>query len=157
MANVPSTYEAMGTRLGTQLRGYLLDTNVVSETRKMQPAGQVLHWLKSLESSQLYLSVLSLGELRKGVAIKKHKDPDAGRRLEEWVDGLEYGFADRILDVDATVARIWGALSAQRTGPVVDTLLAATAIANQLALVTRNVLDVRDIRLQVVNPWQPIF
>jgi predicted nucleic acid-binding protein len=134
-------------------RGYLLDTDVLWETRKTKPAGEVIHWLNKAEPSELYVSVLALGELRKGVAVKHPIDPDMARKLGDWVDGLEYSFADRILDVDATTARIWGELTAERSRPVVDTLLAATAIAQNLVLVTRNVDEVRDIKLRVINPW----
>jgi toxin FitB len=137
----------------TQLRGYLLDTNVVSESRKARAAGELLHWLRATEPSELYLSVLTLGELRKGVAIKQRTDPYAARKLGNWVDGLQYSFAGQILDVDAATAQIWGELSAERSRPPVDTLLAATAIAHGLAFVTRNVYDVRDLPLQVLNPW----
>jgi toxin FitB len=97
--------------------------------------------------------VLSLGELRKGVALKSQSDADAAKRLGTWVDGLEYSFGDRILGIDADTARLWGELSAERPRPVVDTLLAATAVVHGLAFVTRNTGHVKDIKLRLVNPW----
>jgi len=132
---------------------YLLDTTVVSETRKKRPDGKVLEFLNGAESSTLYLSVLTLGELRRGVAQKQRSDPAAELHLASWVDGIEFSFADRILGIDAATARVWGELSAQRFRPVLDTLLAATAIAHTLTLVTRNTSDVHDIDVPLLNPF----
>ena len=133
---------------------YLLDTNILSETRRKQPDQQVVAFLSAAEPSALYISVLTLGELRKGVALKKRTDPDTAKRLAHWVDGLEYSFADRILGINAATATIWGELSAQRPRPVIDTLLAATAIAYDLILVTRNTADVQDTKVSLLNPWK---
>jgi len=133
---------------------YLLDTNVVSETRKNQANPRVLSFLSAAESSSLFLSVLTIGELRKGVANKKRTDVSGAKRIGAWVDGLEGTFADRILNIDAVTARIWGELSAQRTRPVIDTLLAATALAHGLTLVTRNTSDVVDTKVKLLNPWE---
>jgi predicted nucleic acid-binding protein len=132
---------------------FLLDTNVVSEIRKSQPAGGVLLFMRKTDASALFISVLTLGELRRGASIKKRTDAELARRLAEWIEGIEYSFADRVLGVDAAIARIWGELSADRSRPVVDTLLAATAIAHNLTFVTRNVHDVNDITVDVLNPW----
>lgn len=133
---------------------YLLDTNILSETRRKQPDQRVVAFLSAAEPSTLYISVLTLGELRKGVALKKRTDPDTAKRLAHWVDGLEYSFADRILGINAATATIWGELSAQRPRPVIDTLLAATAIAYDLILVTRNTADVQDTKVSLLNPWK---
>ena len=132
---------------------YLLDTNVVGETRRKQADPGVISFLEAAESSALFVSVLTLGELRKGVAKKKLEDLDAAVRLENWVDGLEFSFTDRILGVDAAIARLWGEWSAERPRPVVDTLLAATAVVNNLTLVTRNIRDVRDTPVKLLDPW----
>lgn len=132
---------------------YLLDTNVLSETRKRQADDKVIAFLTNAHHSALYLSVLTLGELRKGVAKKQLTDPSAAKLLSGWVDGLEFSFADRIVGIDAATARLWGELSAQRSRPVVDTLLAATAIVHQLTFVTRNTGDVSDIDLKIFNPF----
>jgi toxin FitB len=133
---------------------YLLDTNVLSETRKRDAEEGVILFLSGVESSALYLSVLSLGELRKGVALKKKSDPDGAKKIAAWVDGVELSFADRVLGINAATARLWGELSAQRTRPVIDTLLAATALVHELTFVTRNTADVQDIKLKLVNPWK---
>jgi predicted nucleic acid-binding protein len=135
---------------------YLLDTNVLSETRKKKADAGVISFLEAAEASSLYISVLTLGELRKGIVSKKIKDPDpnAASRLAAWVEGLEFSFADRILGIDAATAKLWGDWSGQRPRPVVDTLLAATAVLHELTLVTRNLRDVRGIPVKLHNPWQ---
>jgi predicted nucleic acid-binding protein len=133
---------------------YLLDTNVLSETRRKQADERVISFLAAAEPSALYMSVLTLGELRKGVALKKRSDPDSAKKLGAWVDGLEFSFADRILGIDAATARLWGELSAQRPRLVIDTLLAATAVVHELTFVTRNTSDVQGIKLKLLNPWK---
>jgi hypothetical protein len=133
---------------------YLLDTNVLSETRKKQANERVISFLSTAEPSALFISVLSLGELRKGVALKIRSDADGAKRLGAWVDGLEFSFGERILGVDAAIAREWGELSAQRSRPVVDTLLAATALVHKLTLVTRNISDVHDLGVMLLDPWR---
>jgi len=132
---------------------YLLDTNVLSETRKRHADERVMAFVVDTDPSTLYLSVLTLGELRKGVALKQRSDPDAAASIAAWVDGLEFSFADRILGIDAATARLWGELSAQRPRPVIDTLLAATAVVHGLVLVTRNTSDVQDIDVKLLNPF----
>jgi hypothetical protein len=132
---------------------YLLDTNVLSETRRKKADPGVMAFLQATDSSALYLSVLTLGELRKGIAIKRRTDPTAARALAGWVEGLEFGFTDRILTVDAATARLWGDWSADRPRPVIDTLLAATAAQHALTLVTRNTRDISGLPLKVHNPW----
>jgi predicted nucleic acid-binding protein len=132
---------------------YLLDTNVLSETRKKRPDERVLAFLSNATPAALYLSCLSVGELKKGVALKMKSDPSAAKAIAGWVDGLEINFADRILTVDTASAKLWGEWSAQRPRPVVDTLLAATAVAHGLVLVTRNESDVQDLPVKVFNPW----
>lgn len=132
---------------------YLLDTNVLSETRKKKRDAGLMAFLETAEASALYVSVMTLGELRKGVAKKHREDPEAARKLAAWVKELELGFGSRILDVDAATAGLWGDWSGERPRPVVDTLLAATAVLHGLTFVTRNTRDVRGIQVKVLNPW----
>lgn len=132
---------------------YLLDTNVLSETRRKKADPGVLAFLGAADSSSLYISALTIGELRKGVAGKMRTDPMAGRSLAAWVEGLEFGFADRILGIDIAIARLWGEWSSERPRRVVDTLLAATAVMHGMTLVTRNERDVRGIQVKFHNPW----
>ena len=134
--------------------GYLLDTNVISETRKARADSGVTAFLSAAAADGLFVSVLTLGELRKGVAAKRRTDPDAADRLGAWVDGIETTFADRVLPIDAATGRRWGELSANRSLPVIDTLIAATAISRGLTLVTRNTRDVESTGVPLVDPWQ---
>jgi len=99
--------------------------------------------------------VLTLGELRKGVEVKKRSEPTAAEVLERWVDGVEKDYVDRLLGVDLATARLWGELSADRTRPAIDTLLAATAILRGMTFVIRNTADVRGIGEKALNPWDP--
>ena len=135
--------------------GYLLDTNIVSETRKRLADERVIGFLNAIESARLFLSVLTLGELRKGVAARFAEDPDAATELGAWVDTIEVTFADRVLPVSAAAGRRWGELSARRKLPVIDTLIAATALTHDLILVTRNIRDVSATGVETINPWRP--
>ena len=133
---------------------YLLDTNVLSELRRKLPDRAVLRWFAQRPSSTLYLSVLTLGEIRKGVEALA----DASRRLKllDWLETeLPAFFAGRILPVDVAVADCWGRLVAHaaRPLPAIDSLLAATAAQHGLILVTRNLRDTQGLGVQVVNPW----
>jgi toxin FitB len=134
--------------------GYLLDTNVISETRKSRSDRGVIAFLSAADAAGLFLSVLTLGELRKGVAAKRRADPAAASQLVAWVEGIETNFADRILPVDAATAICWGELSAGRSLPVIDTLIAATAMSRGLTVVTRNARDVEATGVAFVDPWQ---
>ena len=133
---------------------YLLDTNVLSELKRKSPNPRLVEWLEVKTASQLYLSVLSLGEIRKGIQTL----PDAQRRqvLVDWLETeLPAFFAGRILPVDTAVADRWGRLVAQagRPLPAIDSLLAATAIEHDLTLVTRNIRDFDDLPVDTFNPW----
>ncbi len=133
--------------------GYLLDTNVISETRKTRADSGVMAFLSAADAGGLFLSVLTLGELRKGVETRRRTDPLAADRLDAWVEEIEVTFADRVLSVDVAVARLWGELSAGRSLPVIDTLIAATAIGHGLTLVTRNTRDVESTGVLLLDPW----
>jgi len=137
--------------------GLLLDTNIISELVKPKPEPNVTAWIEATDESLLHLSVLTLGEIRKGIAVL----PDASRRvsLEAWLDrDLVLRFAERILPIDQAVADRWGRIAAQALArksplPVVDGLLAATALQHNLTLVTRNTKDVAAASVPVFNPW----
>ena len=133
--------------------GYLLDTNIISETRKKRPFEGVVDFLAAADDEALFLSVLTLGELRKGVQAKRRIEPVIADELAAWVDGIEQLFADRILPIDVAAARLWGELSAARSVPVVDTLIAATALTRGLTLVTRNVRDFQAAGASLIDPW----
>ena len=133
---------------------YLLDTNVLSELCRKVPDAGVVEWFAHRPASTLYLSVLTLGELRKGIA----GIADVVRRmtLSDWLETeLPVFFAGRILAVDAQVADRWGRLvaTAGRPLPAIESLLGATAAQHGLSMVTRNSRDFAGLGLEVVNPW----
>lgn len=133
---------------------YLIDTNVLSELRRRDPDVNVVRWMVDRPATALYLSVLTLGELRKGV--EGLAEGDRKRRRLDWLEiELPTFFAGRILPVDAAVAERWGRLLAQagRPLPAIDSLLAATALAHGLTLVTRNLRDFQHPDLTVLDPW----
>jgi len=134
---------------------YLLDTNVVSELRSRRPNERVLAFASVVKADSLFISVMTLGELQKGLALKRPSDAAAAARLTSWIDSLYLQFANRIVDLDLATATLWGELSAIRTRPLVDTLLAATAIVHNFTLVTRNTRNVEDTGVHLLNPWQP--
>jgi hypothetical protein len=133
---------------------YLIDTNVISELARPKPAASVMAWFAEVADEDLHLSVLTLGELRRGV----ERLPPGTRKekLRTWLeDELPAWFGARLLLVDASVADIWGRLqaAAERTLPAIDSLLAATAIHHGLRLVTRNTADFEVAALRIVDPW----
>jgi toxin FitB len=133
---------------------YLVDTNVVSELTRPKPAPAVAAWFEEVADEALHLSVLTLGELRRGV----EKLPPGKRKekLRYWLEQeLPGWFGARLLPIDAAVADTWGRLqaSAERTLPAVDSLLAATALHHHLRLVTRNTMDFKVAGLETINPW----
>jgi hypothetical protein len=133
---------------------YLLDTNILSETRKRDPAPAVVDWIKSTPSDQLHVSVLTLGELMQGIArIGARGDQLQAAILERWVRGIEKGFADRTLPVTVRVAAEWGRRQSAGPMPVIDSLIAATARVHGLTIVTRNVKDFERTGVEVLNPF----
>ena len=134
--------------------GFLIDTNVVSELRKgaLADAG-VRAWFDDHKADQLWLSVLVVGELRRGVELLRRRDEQAGTRLSEWLDTVTHDFGDRIIPITIEVAERWAVLNVPDPAPVVDGLLAATALERNLVLVTRNTADVERTGVAVVNPF----
>jgi predicted nucleic acid-binding protein len=111
-------------------------------------------WLRSVAPSTFYLSVVTLGEIMKGVALKQRTDPHMAASLMEWLDLLRRDHADRILPIDDDVAIAWGRLAAERPRSMADGLIAATASVHDKTIVTRNVRDFQDTGVPVIDPWQ---
>src|SRR3954451_16522124 len=130
---------------------YLVDTNVVSEARR--GTRQAVDWLRAVRADSLYLSVITLGEIAKGIALKERQDRAEAAPLTAWLKGLRRNFASRILPVSDAIALEWGRIAAERPRGDADGLIAATAIMHDLILVTRNVGDFEDTRVSLVNPW----
>lgn len=133
---------------------YLLDTNVISEIVRARPNENVIRWFKTVADDALYMSVLTLGEIRKG--IEKIKDNERKEKLRLWLEhDLLVWFGDRILPINQQVADKWGRLQhyAGRPIPAIDSLIAATALYYDLRLVTRNGKDFQHPDLHIINPW----
>ena len=136
---------------------WLIDTNVVSEIRKGERCHDlVAAWWAGLADEDMFLSALTIGEIRKGIEIVRPRNPAKAGEIEAWLHLLCTAFADRILPIDAAVAQTWGRLCATRPMPAIDTLLAATALAHDLVLATRNVADVAGSGARLFDPFSPL-
>jgi predicted nucleic acid-binding protein len=136
---------------------YLIDTNVLSELVRNKPNEKVLKWFGSIPDETLFISVLVLGEIRKGIEVIK--DSQRKEKLRLWLEiEVPDWFADRILVIDNFVADRWGRLQSEmkRPIPAIDSLIAATALHYDLRLVTRNEQDYHYPSLQIINPWKDL-
>jgi hypothetical protein len=133
---------------------FLLDTNVWSELRKGRRCDPgVASWLSAVDDADLFLSVLVVAEIRSGVERIRRRDASAALSLDAWLRTLQESHTERILPVDLRVAEEWGRMASRLSVPVVDGLLAATALVHGLTLVTRNVKDVARTGASVLNPF----
>lgn len=137
---------------------YLLDTNVVSELRKVRSGKadpQVSRWAQGVQASALYLSVITVQELELGILLRERRDPEQGRVLRGWFEGQVLpAFAGRLLPVTIAIARQCAALNVPETKPERDGLIASTALVHDLTMVTRNVRDFQGTGVLLLNPWQ---
>lgn len=131
---------------------FLADTCLVSDVQRNM-AGPAA-WIAATPVADVFLSVMTLGEIRDGIVRLSRRDAGAAVRLDAWLQSLGAAFGPRILPVSEAIALRWGELSAQRSRPVADALIAATALVHNLAVVTRNVADFADTGVAVVNPWE---
>jgi predicted nucleic acid-binding protein len=135
---------------------FLIDTNIISEVRKGARCDpHVSAWYSSIADEDIFLSTLVLGEIRRGIELARPRDADKAAALERWLREVAAAFDGRVLGIDNAVSDNWGRMSAIRPVPVVDCLLAATALTNGLTLVTRNDRDVAGIGVKVLNPFKP--
>ncbi|MPZ87516.1 MAG: PIN domain-containing protein [Nitriliruptorales bacterium] len=134
---------------------FLLDTNVLSEACKPQGDPSVKAWIEGSSGSDLYLSVLVVGEIRQGIERLLRRDPGQARVFDAWLRRLQEQYRDRVLDVTAAVAEEWGRLNVPDPLPPVDALLAATAKVHGLTLVTRNTEGVARSGVALLNPFLP--
>lgn len=131
----------------------LLDTVVLSELRKRQPSAQVMAWLSGLRDADVFLSVVSIGEIERGIRQCERKNPLFAESLTRWLESLLLGYGDRILPVTSVVARRWGSLAAQLGHEGADLLIAATALTHGFAVATRNVRHFSPTGVEVINPF----
>ena len=135
---------------------YLLDTCVISETRAKKPDATVIEWLSRQPPETLYLSTITIGEIKNGICMLG--DTKKARALSEWLNELQATFSPRVLSVNATVAECWGEILAANaksgnTRPAIDALIAATAKVDNLILVTRNIRDMDGMGVKLLNPF----
>lgn len=136
--------------------GYLIDTNVISELRKGDRADpRVAFWFAGVDDDEVYLSALTLGEIRRGIEGIRRRDPKAAAALESWLGRVAELHRDRVLPVDRSIAEEWGRMSVPDPLPVVDGLLAATAKVMGLTLATRNIADIARTGVGCVDPFAP--
>ncbi len=134
----------------------LVDTNIISEVRKGERCDpNVAGWWQSIDDEDLYLSVLVLGEIRKGIELVQPRDPAQAEAIERWLDTVRFEFEGRILPVDQAIADEWGRINAPKPVAILDGLLAATAKVNGLTLATRNVSDIESTGVSFINPFEP--
>lgn len=132
---------------------FLLDTVIVSELRKKTPNARVVKWISAQHEDRLHLSVITLGEIERGIEKRRKEAPLFADALEAWLESLTRLYADRILPVSATIARRWGRLSVQLGHDGADVLIAATALTHGLTVVTRNVSHFKPTGVSVINPF----
>ena len=133
---------------------FLLDTNIISELRRNdRAAAGVLKWRRSVAFEEIYISVLVLGEMRRGVELKRRRDPVSARVFEKWLREVETVYRERVLPITREICDIWGRTSVDIAISPVDGLIAATAIHHELTVVTRNEADFQRIGVDFFNPF----
>lgn len=133
---------------------FLLDTNVISEIRKRERAHpNVARWVARIPPKDIGTSVIVLAEIRRGIELKRRRDPEQAESLDQWFRQMRTRLGDRVLPIDKPVADTWALFSIPDSLPLIDGLLAATAMVHGLTLVTRNVSDVARTDISVVDPF----
>lgn len=136
------------------MTGFLLDTNVLSELRKEKRCDPgVRQWFEGTIKEELFVSVLVLGEIRQGIERIRFRDPAQARALEKWLIWIGTEFADRVLPVDEKVADQWGRLGLSQPVPVIDAFLAATALVNDLTIISRDEEGFLKTGARLINPF----
>jgi hypothetical protein len=133
---------------------FLLDTNVISELRKRERCNPSLtQWFSTVQADDLYVSVLAIGEIRRGIELLRRRDIRGATALDRWLREIELRYGDRTLPVTLEICRIWGGMSLDRPLAPIDGLMAATAVHHGMTLVTRNIKDVERSGVDVLDPF----
>lgn len=133
---------------------FLLDTNILSELRNPKRADPcVLNWAREHSMEQHFVSVLSIGEIRKGIEILRRRAPDQCPAFETWLDKIRSNYRDNIVPLSEPILDEWGFMMSRSMLPALDSLIAATALSLNLTLVTRNENDFHGVGLKIVNPF----
>jgi predicted nucleic acid-binding protein len=133
---------------------FLLDTNIISEIRKRDRAHpNVARWVARTPVEDIGTSVLVLAEIRRGIELKRRRDPEQARSLDQWFSRMRMRLGDRVLSIDEPVAEAWALLGVPNPLPLIDALLAATAKVHGLTLVTRNVADITVAGVSLLDPF----
>jgi predicted nucleic acid-binding protein len=131
---------------------HLLDTNVISELRRVRPHGAVVAWLQEVPDSDLHLSAVTIGELQAGVEITREQDPEKATEIEAWIDEVANTY--NVLPMDARAFRCWARLLHGRSNALIeDAMIAATAKVHNLTVVTRNIRDFARFEVRTLNPF----
>ena len=135
---------------------FILDTNVISELRtgKPSPTEAVVRWSKTQLASQLFLSVVTIFELEKGILLLERRTPSQGKNLRLWLENVKFKFGDRVLPYTVDTATVCASLHVPNPKPERDAMIAATAIEHKFTVVTRNVADFANMGVDLINPWQ---
>lgn len=131
----------------------LLDTVVLSELRKSRPSSKVIQWVQQHQDNDFFISVVSLGEIERGIEKKRKSEPEFAQELTHWLENLQRLYGDRILPITPNIARKWGQLSAQLGHDGADLLIAATALVHGLTVATRNVRHFEKTKVAFFNPF----
>lgn len=134
---------------------FLLDTDVLSALRRRHRNPAIVRWVGSQRDADLYLSVITIGEIERGISLQRQRDPDFAHALGQWLDTVLSRYADRILPVDTATARRWGRLSAHMGNNGADGMIAATALEHGLTVVTRNTRHFEPTGVPVIDPGAP--
>lgn len=135
---------------------YLLDTNIISELKKKTPDQNVVNWFKGVKTTSLYLSCITIGELKSGALKKAKTDEKTGKLLIKWVDGLRTDYEEQILNIDLETCEIWAQLLNIDSTNAIDGLIAAQSLQSNMVLVTRNVKHFKMFNIKLFNPFEEL-
>ena len=132
---------------------YLLDTNIISELRKKVPNNGVQEWIKQVQVNQIYISCLTVGEIKTGILKLAKKDKAQARLIDKWLEELMHEYKEQILGIDLETSEEWAKLMSSDSNHIIDNLIAAQAIQNNMTVVTRNIKDYQAGSLKLLNPF----